>query len=286
METMIRKLSLTLRMIKVQHSVFALPFALSAVFVATNGNPPVFRLVMIVLALFTARNAAMTFNRIVDQKLDKDNPRTAAREIPSGKLSQRFAIVFCLTNCILFVLISSYFNKLTLILSPVALFIILGYSLTKRFTDYTHVFLGLALGIAPIAAWIAMTGELALFPLMLGLAVLCWVAGFDIIYSTLDYDYDRQKGMRNLVVKFGIRDALFISRLLHIFAIGFLILGGIFSGLSLFYFIGCLICAVLLFYEQSLVKPTDLSRVNMAFFAMNGYVSLAFFVFVLADIYV
>lgn len=280
-----RKLVLTLRMIKIQHSVFALPFALSSVFVATLGRPRLFPLILIILAMVTARNSAMSFNRIVDRDFDKVNPRTQNREIPSGKLSLKFSILFCTTNAILFVFISLFFNELAFILSPVALIIILGYSFTKRFTHYTQLFIGLALGIAPIAAWIALTGELATFPILLGLAVLCWVAGFDIIYTTLDHDFDKDHGLKNMVVQWGIKKSLIISKILHVLSIVFLILAGLSGNMGVIYFAGCLLCGALLAYEQSLVKPSDLSKVNMAFFTLNGYVSLLFFAFALFDIY-
>lgn len=280
-----KKLKLTLSMIKIQHSIFALPFALSSVFVATDGKPSILSLLMIVLAMVTARNTALTFNRIADRDIDKKNPRTKDREIPSGKLSLKFAYFFWAINSIFFILISSYFNKITLLLSPLALLIIMGYSLTKRITHFTQIFLGIALGISPIAAWIAMTGTVSAFSLFLGLGVLCWVAGFDVIYSTLDHDYDKKNNMKNMVVKWGVQKSLSISKILHLFSMFFLILGGAIQGLQLFYLLGCLLVAALLVYEHSLVKPNDLSRVNVAFFTLNGYVSLIFFVFVLLDVY-
>lgn len=279
-----QKLVLTLRMIKIQHSIFALPFALASVFVATQGRPRVYSLILIVLAMVTARNSAMSFNRIVDRHFDKANPRTQNREIPSGKLSLEFSILFCTVNVLLFVLISLLFNNLAFILSPVVLIIILGYSFTKRFTHYTQFFIGLSLGIAPIAAWIALTGTLSIFPVLLGLAVLCWVAGFDIIYTTLDYDFDKNYGLKNMVVQWGIKRSLIISKGLHVLSVVFLILAGILGHLGLIYFAGSLVCGVLLAYEQSLVNPTDLSKVNMAFFTLNGYVSLLFLAFVLFDV--
>jgi len=283
---LLERIYLTLGMIKFQHSIFALPFALISVFVASNGNPGVFNFLLIVLAMITARNSAMTFNRIVDRHMDKKNPRTRDREIPSGQLSLKFAMIFGVTNIILFVIVSLYFNMLTFLLSPLALLIILGYSLTKRFTHYTQFYLGLALGCSPIAAWIAMTGSLAWFPVILGLAVMFWVAGFDFIYSTLDYNFDQEHKVKNLVVKFGVTRSLTISGVVHIFAVLFFVLAGFINGMHLFYYLGCLLTAVLLVYEHRTVKPQDLSRVNMAFFTLNGYVSLFFFAFVLLDIYV
>ncbi|MBU1918425.1 MAG: 4-hydroxybenzoate octaprenyltransferase [bacterium] len=283
---LLKKVYLTLGMIKFQHSIFALPFALTSVFVATAGNPGVFKVLLILFAMITARNSAMTFNRIVDRHIDKKNPRTRDRAIPSGELSLRFAFIFGLINMILFVFTSMMFNKLTFILSPLALAIILGYSLTKRFTYYTQFYLGLALGCAPVAAWIAMTGVISVFSVVLGMAVFLWVAGFDIIYSTLDYDFDRQYKLKSLVVHLGLRKALWLAGFIHLLSVIFFVCAGFVQGLHIFYYLGCLLTALLLIYEHRLVKPYDLSRVNMAFFTLNGYVSLFFLVFVLLDIYV
>jgi 4-hydroxybenzoate polyprenyltransferase len=283
---LLKKVYLTLGMIKFQHSIFALPFALTSVFVATNGKPGFFKVLLVLFAMITARNSAMTFNRIVDRHIDKKNPRTRDRAIPSGELSLRFAFIFGLINMVLFVLTSMMFNKLTFILSPLALTIILGYSLTKRFTYYTQFYLGLALGCAPIAAWIAMTGVISGFSVILGLAVFLWVAGFDIIYSTLDYDFDRQHKLKSLVVRFGLRKALWLAGFIHLLSVIFFLCAGFVQGLNIFYYLGCLLTALLLIYEHRLVKPYDLSRVNMAFFTLNGYVSLFFLLFVLLDIYV
>ncbi|MBF0103827.1 MAG: 4-hydroxybenzoate octaprenyltransferase [Deltaproteobacteria bacterium] len=278
------KMILTLKMIKVQHSIFALPFAVSSCLVAFKGIPPLLFLFMICLAMVTARNAAMSFNRIVDVRFDRLNPRTKDRELPSGQLSVRFAVIFCIINSILFIAISFYFNMLTFILSPLALIIILGYSLTKRWTAYTQIFLGLALGIAPIAAWIASIGTLAPYPFLLGTAVFAWVAGFDVIYSTLDYEHDKKHNINSFVVKQGIKGALLVSVDYHIFSIIFLIFSGVLQGLSFFYFLGIVIMAGLLVYEHSLIKPHDLSKVNTAFFTLNGYVSMVFLVFVCLEV--
>lgn len=279
------KLRLTLQMIKFQHSIFALPFALASLFIATDGHPSLKTFFFIVCAMVTARNAAMSFNRLVDKNIDAANPRTQNRELPSGALSTKFATSFCVINSILFVIIAAQFNELTLLLSPLALLILLGYSLTKRVTSFTQISLGLALGSAPIAAWIAVTGAISSFSLALGAGVLFWVAGFDLIYSTMDYSFDKQNGMKNLVVKLGIAKALYLARLFHVFCFGFLILAGTLAELSHFYYLGCLTMGGILSYEHRLVKPNDLSKVNMAFFSLNGYAALAFFGFVLLDVY-
>lgn len=270
------KLSLTLRMIKFSHSIFALPFALAAVLFATNGRPQPIKLLLIILAMILARNAAMSFNRLVDARLDAQNPRTRNREIPAGLLSSRFAAVFCALNAAALVYVSSLFNYLSFILSPIALIIILGYSLTKRFTHATQFFLGLALGISPIAAWIAITARLEVFPVLIGMGVFFWVAGFDLIYSTQDYAHDLQHGLKNLVVWLGIARALFLSRILHGLCFGCFILAGMLRGLHLSYFLGLILMAAVVAYEHYLVRPEDLSRVNTSFFTLNGCVSLLF----------
>lgn len=279
------KLKLTLSMIKVQHSVFALPFALISFLTATHGQPKAIDLLFIVLAMITARNTAMSFNRIVDRNFDAQNPRTRSREIPSGKLSTSFSVAFCTVNAVIFIFVSSYFNQLTLFLSPIALMIVCGYSLTKRFTNFTQIFLGLSLGIAPIAAWIAATGTLILFPCLLGIGVLFWVAGFDVIYSTMDHDYDKANNLKNLVVKMGVSRSLLLARFFHVASVTFFILAGLNFELGWSYFLGCLFCAAMMTYEHSLIKPTDLSRVNMAFFTLNGYMAIGFLGFVLIDLY-
>lgn len=279
----IKFITYTLRMIKFEHSLFALPFALSSLFVATNGQPGWNILLLIIAAMITARNAAMTFNRIVDRHIDAKNPRTANRELPKGKVSIRFAILFCIINASLFVCISFFFNPLAALLSPFALIIICGYSFTKRFTHFSQFFLGLALGSAPIAAWIAATGSVSLFSLLLGFAVLFWVTGFDIIYATQDFDFDKQAGLKSLVVKFGTAKSLLLSRFVHVVSFGLFVLAGYAHGLHWLYFVGCFAVAILLFYEHSLVKKEDLSRVNAAFFTTNGYVAVIYMVFVLTE---
>lgn len=272
-------------LVKFQHTIFALPFALSSLFVASQGLPTWQEFLLIILAMVFSRNAAMAFNRIVDRDIDAINPRTASREIPKGDISLVNASLFCAINACLFVVTASFFNDLTLALSPLALIIVMGYSLTKRFTHHTQLFLGLALGISPIAVWIAITGSISPFALYLGAGVFSWVAGFDIIYSTLDHDFDKEQDLKNMVVRYGIPLSLNIARVLHITTILMFVMAGYVRGMYPFYYIGCLIVAGILIYEHRLVKPNDLSRVDMAFFTLNGYVSLLFFLFVLADVY-
>lgn len=263
-------------MVKFSHSIFALPFALASLFFATQGFPPLRLFILIVLAMIFARNTAMGFNRYIDAAIDAANPRTAIRHIPKGLLTKNFVLAFVIANALLFILTASFFNQLTLWLSPVALFIICFYSVTKRWTHYTQLFLGLSLGIAPIGAWIAAIGTLEPFPLLLGAAVLFWVAGFDLIYATQDYEFDREKELKSLVVKFGISRALWLSRFFHFLTIGLLMAIGFIYSLGLPYFTTLSVITIFLVYEQSLVKPHDLSRVNAAFFTVNGFVGFLF----------
>lgn len=281
-----KKFLITLDMIKFQHSLFAMPFALVSLLYATNGQPLPEQILLIVLCMVTARNTAMSFNRIVDLDIDSKNPRTQNRPLVSGDLSMRYAKIFCLTNALLFITLAALFNPLTFWLSPLALAIVMGYSLTKRFTSYTQFFLGFALGISPLATWIAIRGEIAMFPALIGLGVLLWVAGFDLIYSCQDHDFDKINGLKNLVVTWGIKNALMLARLLHILAMLVLILAGLWQQVGLWYMTGIALMCVFLIFEHALVKPHDLSRVNAAFFTLNGYVGMCYLGFVLLDLYI
>ncbi|MCH8979221.1 MAG: 4-hydroxybenzoate octaprenyltransferase [Armatimonadetes bacterium] len=277
-----------LEMIKFEHSVFALPFAMVGMLWASidDGGTgwPGWRIFgLIVLAMVTARSAAMAFNRIADRDIDADNPRTRVRAIPSGLLSLKQVNVFFYASCIIFFAAAASLNTLTLALSPVALFTILFYSRTKRFTPYCHFVLGLSLAITPAAAWAATTGRLGIELIPLTLAVALWTAGFDIIYSLQDEAFDREHGLRSLPETFGKAKALRVSRICHACAIVLLGLSVAANYAGLLAWIAVIFAAVLLVYEQSLVKPDDLSRVNMAFFTLNGYVSIGFFLFVLVD---
>lgn len=284
-QSLLQKTSLTLKMIKFQHSIFALPFALSSLVVAWNSQTTWLSLIWVILAMVTARNAAMSFNRIVDRDIDAKNPRTASREIPSGQLSLSFSIGFCVLNSLLFVLIASQFNTLTLLLSPVALAIVLGYSLTKRFTHFTQFFLGLSLGIAPLATWIALTGELSLYAILLGTGVFFWVSGFDLIYSTMDEEFDRNNNLKNIVVLLGAKKALWLARLLHLFTLAAFLAAGLSMSFSWVYYTGLGIITLIMIYEHRIVSPNDLSKLNMAFFTMNGYVSVLYFITIVLENY-
>jgi len=276
-EGLAAKIRLTLEMIKFEHSVFALPFALTGAMLARRGLPTWRELLWIVVAMVGARSAAMTFNRIADLKFDALNPRTRGRALPAGKLSLPFAAGFTVFSCALLVLAAYELNPLAFKLSPVAIAVLFGYSFTKRFTVLSHLILGLCLGMSPPAAWIALRGDLSVSVLLLGAAVVLWVAGFDIIYACQDVEFDHTLGLHSIPERYGIRAALWISVLLHVGALALLIavqrrenLGGIAIA-------GLVIVAALLAYEHSLVKPNDLSRVNAAFFTVNGFISMLLF---------
>lgn len=271
-------------MIKWEHSVFALPFALCGAMLAAGGIPSGRQLLWIVVAMVAARSAAMAFNRWVDARIDAANPRTRTRAIPAGLLTANFVLVFTIVAAGLFVLAASQLNRLALLLSPIVLLVLLGYSLTKRFTRWSHVVLGFALGMAPAGAWIAVRGSLGPKILLLTAAVTFWTAGFDVLYSCQDYEHDCQAGLHSIPRYLGIPNALVLARVFHGLMILMLAafvwafhLGGI-------GFAGLLVVAALILYEHTLVKSDDLSKLNAAFFTMNGVISVLFFCFVAAEV--
>ena len=285
-----KRLRLTLEMIKFEHSVFALPFALTGALLAfreTHLAGPVFgrKLLWIILAMVGARSAAMTFNRILDADIDARNPRTRLRHLPAGLLSSRFAWGFIVIAIVVFLLAARALNPLCLKLAPVALGVVFFYSFTKRFTTFSHLILGFSLGIAPAAAWIAVTGSLDPKILWLTAAVTFWTAGFDIIYSCQDYEFDRREGLFSLPKRFGMSGALWIARSFHLAMIACLVALATSFELGWLSWIGIAAIVLMLAYEHSLVKASDLSRVDAAFFTVNGYVSVLFFLFWAADIY-
>ena len=278
------KLRITLQMIKFEHSIFALPFALTGALLARRGWPTVRELAWLIVAMVTARTAAMTFNRIADRDIDARNPRTQTRALPAGLLSLGFARGFTAAACGLFVLAAYELNPLAFKLSPVALAILLGYSYTKRFTWLSHFVLGACLGMSPIAAWIALRGDLRASIVLVGVAVALWVAGFDIIYACQDVDFDRRERLDSIPRRYGIRAALYASAALHVAMLGVLLAVVRMENLGWMALVGLALVAALLVYEHALVKPSDLSRVNAAFFTVNGYISVLFFVTWAADI--
>ena len=275
MSDLFDKLKTTLAMIKFEHTLFALPFAFLGAILAANGVPSWRQMLWITVAMVGARSAAMTFNRIVDRDIDAKNPRTANRELPSGKLSVGFAWVFLYVSIGVFLLASYSLNWLTFALSPVALICVLGYSYAKRFTSFAHLILGLALAISPSAAWIAVRGDLMdEVPILLSLFVLIWTAGFDVLYACQDFEFDRKAGLRSIPARFGIKNALWIARLFHLQAFIVLLLLWLAAGLTWLALAGVVLIGALFIYQHTLVKANDLSRMNAAFFTTNAFVSV------------
>ena len=268
-----------LRLIRFSHTVFALPFALGALVVAANGLPPLRTFLMVIICMVFARTAAMLFNRLVDWSLDQRNPRTASRH---SLVSKPAALVLLAVSSAGFVLAAGAINRLTFLLAPVALVVIFFYSLTKRFTSGTHFFLGLALAIAPVGAWIAQTGRIDLAPVVLGAGVICWVTGFDLIYATQDYDFDRREGIRSLVVTLGITRSLRLAQLLHLAMFAALIAFGLSAKLGFSYYCGMPLVAGALFYEHKTEK-LNLAGINRAFFQSNAFVRAVFLIAVCVD---
>jgi 4-hydroxybenzoate polyprenyltransferase len=271
-------------MIKWEHSIFALPFALTGAMLAAHGWPNIPTLLWIVVCMISARSAAMAFNRWADADLDAANPRTKMRAIPAGMLSRRFTAGFTVLMSAIFILAASQLNRLTLLLSPVILIVLFFYSYTKRFTRWSHLFLGLALGIAPTGAWIAVRGSLDPRILVLTAAVLFWVAGFDVLYACQDESHDRSAGLLSLPATLGARTAFMIARAMHLIMLALLVWLVFLFHLGPIALIGLVAVAVLLLWEHLIVSPSDLSRLNAAFFTMNGVISVIFFLFVAADL--
>ena len=280
----LHNLRTTLEMIKWEHSIFALPFALCGAMLAAGGWPTAWQLSWIIVAMVAARSAAMAFNRLADAELDAINPRTRTRALPAGALSRGFVAAFVSVACAIFVLAASQLNRLTLLLSPVALVVVLLYSYTKRFTRWSHVVLGFALGVAPAAAWIAVRGSLDPRILLLTAAVTFWVGGFDVLYACQDYDFDLRNGLHSLPRYLGIGRALVIARLFHAAMLLLLVALVLSFHLGALGLAGVAVVGLLLAYEHSLVSRDDLSRLNAAFFTMNGVISVVFFLFVAADL--
>ncbi|MFQ3548364.1 MAG: 4-hydroxybenzoate octaprenyltransferase [Armatimonadota bacterium] len=281
---MLNKIRIYLEMIKFEHTVFALPFALAAAFVASNGIPEYIIILWIVLAVVGARTSAMTFNRIADHKYDALNPRTQNRAIPQGAISIQSAWFFLLLSSAIFFYSAYKLNNLTLYLSPLAFAAIIFYSYLKRFTCLSHLWLGMCLSIAPMGAWIAVTGKFDIIPIFLCGAVLFWTAGFDIIYSLQDVEFDKENNLKSLASKHGCEKALFVSRFFHGAAIILLILFGLFAGLRTIYQIGVIFAGAALIFEHTLVLCDDLSKVNTAFFTVNGFISIGVMLFIIADV--
>ncbi len=275
-------------LVKISHTVFSVPFAIIGFFLAIQDKGSPFEqktFVMLLLCVFFARNAAMSFNRIADRNFDKKNPRTSGRDIPSGKIKLEYAYVFLAVNIIFFCISTYFLNFLCFILSPIALIIILGYSFTKRFTFLSHFFLGLSLSIAPIGAYLAVTAHFQIIPLLYSFFVFFWVSGFDIIYALNDVQFDREHGLYSLPARMGIKKALTISELLHIASLMVIVIAGILNCNHTYFWIGTVIFAFFLFYQHYIVKYHDLSRLNQSFFTMNGLSGVIFMCFYILDFY-
>jgi 4-hydroxybenzoate polyprenyltransferase len=272
-------------MIKWEHSIFALPFALTAVLLAANGLPNWRVLAWILVAMVAARSAAMAFNRWADADLDATNPRTKNRAIPAGLLSREFVLGFTVLSAAVFVLAAAELNRLALVLSPVVLVVLLGYSYMKRITRWSHLVLGLALGLAPSAAWIAVRGSLDARILVLTAAVTLWAGGFDVLYACQDFEHDREAGLHSLPQAAGLSAAFWTARAMHLAMLGLLLWLGVLFQFRTLGWLGIGVVGLLLAYEHSLVSPRDLRRLNAAFFTMNGVIAMVFLAFVAADLW-
>lgn len=281
-----------LSLVKFSHTIFAMPFALIGFFLALkvtsfSTDKPWWQLLLLVIAcMIFARSAAMAFNRWLDKNFDALNPRTATREIPSGIISGKNAVLFIVFNCIAFIICTYLINILCFYLSPVALFVILFYSYTKRFTPLCHLVLGLGLALAPIGAYLAVTGRFDLVPILFSLTVLCWVSGFDIIYALQDEEFDKANNLYSIPAALGKMKALKVSEILHLLSLACVIAAGIHGYFNWLYWIGAVIFGGMLVYQHSMVKQDDLSKVNVAFMTANGIASVIFAIFVLLDLYI
>lgn len=289
MTTWFRSVGSYFSLVKFSHTVFAMPFALIGFALAVSEEEFSFSwrlLLLVILCMIFARNAAMGFNRVADKKFDALNPRTKNREIPAGVIGSGAATAFVIVNAALFITAAGFINRLTLYLSPVALLVILGYSLTKRFTSLSHFILGLGLSLAPIGAYISVTGEFRLLPLIYSFIVITWVGGFDIIYALQDDEFDRSIKLHSIPSATGRRNAIIISSLVHFMSFLLVIAAGIAGNMGMLFWTGAALFSILLFYQHTLVKPDDLSRVNLAFGTTNGIASILFALFTIADLFI
>jgi len=285
MAGILNKIGTTLEMIKWEHSIFALPFALTAMLLAAGGVPGWRYVIWIVIAMVSARSAAMAFNRWADADLDAENPRTRSRAIPAGLLSRKFVLGFTVVAMAIFLLAAAELNRLTLELAPVVLVVLLGYSYLKRVTQWSHLGLGLALGLAPTAAWIAVRGSLDPRILVLTAAVTFWAGGFDVLYACQDYEHDRGAGLHSLPQAMGLTAAFWTARGMHLAMLALLVWFGLLFGFGWAGWLGVCAVGILLAYEHAIVSPRDLRRLNAAFFTMNGVIAMVFFGFVTADLW-
>ncbi len=283
-QNVLLKLSTILRLIKFSHTIFSLPFAVMSAFIAAGGVPEIRKLFLIFGALIMARSCAMSFNRLVDAKYDILNPRTSYRIQLQNNIGRKNLWFFTITCTILFIVFAGMLNRLSLLISPLALMVIFGYSYTKRFTSISHFVLGLSLALSPIGAWIAITGGITITPVILALAVLLWTAGFDIIYACQDLEPDKKTELYSIPKKMGIKNSLRLSSMLHVFMAIVLFLFMYFANLGFVYLGGVIFVSIMLIYEHSLIKPHDLSKINLAFFTVNGFISMLLMAVTLVDV--
>jgi 4-hydroxybenzoate polyprenyltransferase len=283
MSSVAGKIILYLRMIKFPHSIFALPFAFTGAVIAAEGIPSIREIVWITIAMVGARSGAMGLNRVVDRKIDRENPRTKNRELPKGEIRLSEAILFTGVSIAIFIFAAYMLNPLCLKLSPIALAVLFIYSYTKRFTWTTHFVLGLALSAAPLGAWIAVRGTFDTEIIPMGIAVIFWLAGFDTLYALQDIEFDKSHGLYSIPKRFGIKNALILAKLFHLMTFIMLLATGVLFKMGIFYWLGMMIVAGLFIYEHSLVKESDLNKLDIAFFNMNGYISITVFIFTLMD---
>ncbi len=286
---MLKKINHYLSLVKFAHTLFALPFAFIGFFLAIcveQKEPDYLLALLVLLCMVFARNTAMAFNRYIDRNIDKENERTANRDLPAKRISSTSALLFVSLNALLFITTTFYINQLCFFLSPVALLVIMGYSFTKRFTFLCHLILGIGLSLAPIGAYIAVTAYFDLLPLLFSFAVLFWVSGFDIIYALQDIDFDKIHNLKSIPAKLGIKNSLIISAVFHLITACFIIIAGLYGHQGLLYWIGSAVFIALLIYQHLIVSPKNLSRVNAAFFTTNGIASVLFAVFVITGFYI
>jgi len=283
MSSVAGKIVLYLRMIKFPHSIFALPFAFTGAIIAAEGIPSLREIVWITVAMVGARSGAMGLNRVIDRKIDRENPRTKNRELPKGEIRLSEAILFTGVSIAIFIFAAYMLNPLCLKLSPIALAVLFIYSYTKRFTWTTHFVLGLALSAAPLGAWIAVRGTFDTEIIPMGIAVIFWLAGFDTLYALQDIEFDKSHGLYSIPKRFGIKNALLLAKLFHLVTFIMLLATGVLFKMGIFYWLGMMIVAGLFIYEHSLVKESDLNKLDIAFFNMNGYISITVFIFTLMD---
>lgn len=286
LEGLLKKITSILNLIKFSHTIFSFPFAVMSAFLAADGMPGLKQLLLILAALITARSAAMSFNRLVDTSYDVHNPRTAYRVTLQKKIGRSSVWIFTILCVILFVFCAWLLNQVAFFMAPLAILVIFGYSYTKRFTHLSHFVLGLALGLSPIGAWVGIQGTLTATPFLLAFAVVLWTAGFDIIYACQDLEHDVKTGLYSIPKKLGIKGALILSGILHLFMVSVLLAVSRYTDLGSVYTIGVCIVATLLIYEHALVRPKDLSKINTAFFTVNGIISVGLMGITLLDIFV